>query len=417
MRQSQLFQITLKNDPVGEKAKSARLLTRADFIQKTASGIYAFLPLGWKVHQRLAELIRKSMFSLGAQELLLPSLQPKELWERSDRWESYVPKLFKLEDVHGKAYTIAPTHEELIAELASKRIKSYKELPFAIFQIQNKFRNETRAKGLLRTREFFMKDLYSFHVNENDLEDYYQRVSKAYIDIFQKAGLKAIQVEAATGSIGGHLSHEYAVLHESGEDKIYTCESCDYAVNAEVGEHSRQCPRCGKEALESKQGIELGHTFQLGTKYSEIFNVNYLDRKGERRLVHMGCYGIGVGRLMAAVVEVNHDQQGICWPLLIAPLAVHLVVLNRDEKLSKEAEKLYKQLLDNKIEVLFDDRQISAGEKLVDADLIGLPLRVVLSERTLSKKQIEVKKRKDKKAVNIYFDQLVPYLKKEINGR
>lgn len=409
MLQSQLFAKIKKEVSSEVQSISHKLLLRGDFIEQLASGIYSFLPLGWLVHEKIASIIRDELNKIGAQEVHLPVLQPKILWESTNRWDSFEPPLFKLKDQHGHLFALGPTHEEVITDLASRRISSYKDLPLALYQIQLKFRNETRAtSGLLRTVEFYMKDLYSFHATEQDLSHYYEKVKNAYLKIFKRCNLNAKVVQAATGSIGGTMSHELMVLAQTGEDKIAFCLSCDFAANCEILDKTVKCPQCKKE-LQITSAIEQGHIFNLGQKYSNVFNLAFLNKQGKKESVYMGCYGIGIGRLMATVVEVNHDDKGIIWPIEISPFDVHLIVINQEHSdIFKKAQRIYKTLKEHSVNVLFDDRKdMSAGEKFVESDIIGIPLRIVVSKRTLKKDSVEIKKRFEKEGRLVKIDNLL----------
>jgi len=394
MKQSQLFAKIQKEAPKGAETISHKYLTRGDFIDQTAAGIYSFLPLGWRVHTKIENIIKEEMDNLSCQELFLPTLIPKKFWQETDRWKNIDPPLFKVKDRHQKEYGLGPTHEEIITDLTRKRIKSYQDLPFYLYQIQNKFRNEMRATGgLLRVREFVMKDLYSFNSSEKEAMDFYEKVKKAYSKIFKRCGLEVVSVEAESGTIGGSLSHEFMLLAETGEDKIVICSKCGYGANLEKAGNVKECPQCqGK--LEKKSCIEVGHTFYLGTKYSQAMNAKFVNKDGQEKPIIMGCYGIGLGRLMAAVVEALHDEKGIIWPAKMAPYQIHLIALTGDKKAKEAADRVYDILLENKVEVLYDERdEKSAGEKFAEADLIGIPLRMVVSEKTAAKDSIELKKR------------------------
>ncbi len=398
MYQSKLFYKTLKNAPKEAEIISHKLLLRGGFISQLASGIYSFLPLGHIVHEKIKNLIKQEMNNIGAQEILLPALQPKELWEKSKRWDHMDPPLFRIKDRHNKEFALGSTHEEVITDLLKSRIQSYKDLPLALFQIQTKFRNEMRfAGGLLRTREFTMKDLYSFHFNEKDLKRFFDKVLKAYDNIFKQCGLDALKTEASGGVFTKEKTYEFQVLSKVGEDRILHCEKCLWAANLEVAKLSKKCPQCQGKLIKD-DSIEIAHTFKLGTKYSQSFDLNFIDEKGKKKPVVMGCYGIGIGRLMGTVVEMNNDKKGIIWPEKIAPFKVHLIQIGNNSKIRKSAEKLYKDLQEKEIEVLYDDREDkSSGEKFAEADLIGIPYRIVISERTLEKDSLELKNRnKDK---------------------
>lgn len=414
MKQSKLFSKTKKDLPEDIEAASHKWLLKGDFIDQLCSGIYSFLPLGQKVHNNVEELIREEMNKIGAQEVFLPSLQPKELWQKTGRWDNMAPPLFKVKDQHDREYALGPTHEEVITQLAKGRIESYRDLPQAVFQIQNKFRNEMRATGgLLRTREFLMKDLYSFHATKKSLDNYYQDVKKAYFRIFEKCNLKAVAVEADPGAIGGSQSEEFMIESPSGEDEVLVCTGCDFGANREKVGEIEECPECGAE-LEKRSCIEEAHAFYLGDKYSKDMGATFTTKKGEQKPVLMGCYGVGVGRLMATVVEVNHDDQGIIWPLEIAPFQVHLIQVETDKKVERTAKRVVKSLQQEGIEVLYDERDKSAGEKLVEADLIGIPFRLVVSEKSLEQDSVEVKMRVEDEVELIPTDKITREMESRI---
>jgi len=411
MRQSQLFCKTKKEAPKEAEVISHKYLVRGDFIEQSFSGVYRFLPLGLRVLKKLEEIIREEMQKLGAQEIYLPVLQNKNLWIETSRWKTIDPPLFKLKDRHQKETALGSTHEEEITDIVRRRVKSYQDLPFSIFQIQDKFRNEMRATGgLLRTREFLMKDLYSFHINEKDLANFYQKVKRSYFKIFKRCGLKAICVEASPGTIGGELSHEFMVISENGEDRILVCQKCGWGANIEKVGEIKKCRLC-QSSLEKKNSIEVGHIFNLGTKYSQAMKANFRDKDGKEKLIFMGCYGIGLPRLMATVVEIHHDEKGIIWPKEVAPHQIHLIeVKSQKSKVKSVAEKIYQNLQEQGFEVLWDDREDkSAGEKFAEADLIGIPLRIVVSEKTLAKNSIEIKKRDEKKTKLIKIKDILKY--------
>ncbi len=411
MKLSQLFAKTKKETPKETEVISHRYLTRADFIEQSFSGVYRFLPLGFRVLKKIEKIIREEMLNLGAQEMYLPVLQNKNLWLETDRWQTIDPPLFKLKDRHKKEIALGSTHEEEITDIVRHRVKSWQDLPLYLFQIQDKFRNEMRASGgLLRTREFLMKDLYSFHNSEKDLINFYNKVKKSYFRIFKRCGLKAVCVEASPGTIGGKLSHEFMLISEAGEDKILICKRCGFGANIEKVGKIKKCPKC-RSNLEKKNCIEVGHIFNLGIKYSKIMGARYLDKNGKSKPIIMGCYGIGLSRLMAAVVEINHDKKGIIWSKEISPFDIHLIEIGggQENKIKNETEKLYKNLGREGIEVLYDDRDKSAGEKFVDADLMGIPIRIVISEKTLEKNCVEVKKRDQEKVRLVKIDQISNY--------
>ena len=416
MRQSELFSKTLKEIPREEKSVNAQLLLRGGFIDKLMGGIYTFLPLGFLVLKKIEKIIREEMTAIGAQEVLMPVLHPKENWQKTGRWQIF-DVLFKLKGRDKKEYALGPTHEEVLVPLAKKFIFTWKDLPVAVFQIQDKFRDELRVKGgLLRCKEFIMKDLYSMHPDQKNLEQFYKKVIKAYFKIFKRCGIKEkTYLTLASGGTFSRYSHEFQTICPFGEDLIYVCQKCNLAINQDIKSKIKKCPNCGSKDFKREKAIEVGNIFQLGAKYSLPFDFKFKTKKGKEKPVIMGCYGIGLGRLMAAIVEINHDSQGIIWPLEVAPFHIHLITLKSgkkrtDQKIQKEGEKIYQILQKAKFEVLYDDRkEKSPGEKFVDADLIGIPFRAVISENTLKKNSIEIKKRGAKKLQLIKKSSLIKF--------
>lgn len=398
MLQSKLFTKTLKDSPKDEISLNAALLTRAGFIDKLSAGVYTYLPLGLRVLRKIQNIVREEMDAIGGQEILMPALQPKELWEKTGRWDE-VDILFKLEGAGGKEFTLGSTHEEVVTPLVKKFAASYKDFPILVYQIQDKFRNEPRAKsGLLRGREFSMKDLYSFHTNEKDLENFYEKSKEVYLNIFKRCGLDAIIAEAS-GGIFSKYSHEFQVVTEYGEDTIYHCDKCLYAQNKEIAKmkDGDKCPKCKDGKVQEAKTIEVGNIFKLKTKFSESFGYKYVAEDGKKKPVLMGCYGIGPSRVMGSIVEVYNDKNGIIWPENIAPFKVHLIQVGDDKEVANNAEKVYHELLDKNVEILFDDRtDLSAGQKFAEADLIGIPYRLVVSGKTGDR--VEVKRRDEDKA-------------------
>ena len=410
MLYSKLFGKTNKSAPRGAKAISHKLLMQGGYIDRAlAPGVYSFLPLGLRTFRKIENIIRQEMNNIGGQEILLPTLQPKTLWEETDRWDNMDPPLFKLRDRHKKELALGPTHEEVITDLIRKFIHSYRDLPIYLYQIQNKFRNEMRSTGgLLRTREFMMKDLYSFHKNGRDLNNYFSQVEAAYFRIFSRCGLSVVEVEASGGTIGGSQTKEFIAISETGEDKIVFCPHCQWGANLEKGDKYYQCPHC-RGKIEKKKGIEVGHVFKLGTRYSGKMKANFVDKDDKRKPFYMGCYGIGLGRLMATIVEIHHNKKGIIWPQEVAPFDVHLVSL---EGTSQKNKKVYQRLINDSFEVLYDNRvDVSAGEKFADADLIGSPVRLVISKKTGD--AIEWKYRQSDKAELLQYNEVVKKLKTE----
>ncbi|MEI6379030.1 MAG: aminoacyl--tRNA ligase-related protein [Candidatus Falkowbacteria bacterium] len=410
MKLSKLFTRTLKENPREETSLNAQLLMRAGFIDKLAAGIYTFLPLGLRVHNKICQVVRQEIDDIDGQELLMPALTPREVWDTTGRWESF-DALFKLKGNDGKEYALGATHEEIVTPTVAKHVFSYKDLPCAVYQIQTKFRNELRAKaGLMRGREFSMKDLYSFHANEEDLNEYYKLAQKAYFRIFERLGL--LDVTYLTYSSGGAFSkysHEFQAVTPAGEDTIHICDACKIAVNQEIVVEVGGCPSCGNKDLHSEKAVEIGNIFKLGTRFTKPFEFTYLDANGQDQPVIMGCYGLGPSRLMGTIVEISHDDKGMIWPREVAPYLVHLISLKQNEAV----EKLYQSLAKAGIEALYDDRELSAGEKFAEADLMGMPYRVLVSEKTLAQGSAEVKTRATGQVEIIKLDKLVEYLVKQ----
>ena len=555
MYYSKLLIPTLKESPADAEVVSHKLMVRAGMIRQLAAGIYSILPLGLRVLKKVEAIIREEMNQIGGQEVFLPSIQPAELWQESKRWNFYGKELLRMKDRHDREFCYGPTHEEVITDIVRKEIKSYRQLPTILYQIQTKFRDEVRPRfGIMRGREFIMKDAYSFHANEVDTQKTYGKMAKAYTNIFRRCGLEFKQVQADSGTIGGSFSHEFAVLADSGEDEIGFCEACGYASNIELAEAQQApitiptknleelkethtpgkktveevssfldlpceqivktillenenglvaglvrgdheinpikmknmigcewllpaaektiteklklpcgyigpvgldipiyadqelaslqnfvtganktdthftgvqiqrdlaikkfgdlrrilagdpCSRCDEGKYQIKRGIEVGHIFILGTKYSEAMKAVYLDSNGKENLMAMGCYGIGVGRTAAASVEQNHDEKGIVWPLNLAPFEVIIIPVNfKKDNLKNTCESIYNQLLEIGLEVLLDDREDRLGVKLKDADLIGIPMQVIVGPKNLDEGNVEVKIRKTQAS------QLHPY--------
>lgn len=564
MRFSRLFGKTLKEKPSEADSVSHQLLLRASMVQQVATGIYSYLPLGWRVLKKIEQIIREEMDKAGGQELMMPTLQPFELWEQSGRYPSFGKTLFTITDRKEHKLVLGPTHEEVITDLVRRFVQSYRDLPLLLYQIQNKFRDEPRSRGgLLRVREFIMKDLYSFHADESSLDQTYQDMLQAYADVFNRCGLPSVVVEADSGAIGGKESHEFMLIAETGEDEIIHCQKCGYAANVEKAQITKpkaetkaplpleeiatpniktieeiakfvgipasqtlkavfyyadgqvvfaiirgeleinevklknllkavdlrlatdaevktaglvagsaspigikgikviaddsitmgtnfvagankpdthlknvnyprdfqvdlmadiaiahpgdSCSKC-QAKLVSQHGIEVGHVFKLGTFLSEKLDASFLDQNGASHPIIMGCYGIGLGRLLAAAVEQNHDEKGIIWPVAIAPYHIYLCSLQTDNsEVNNAAEKLYNDLTKENLEVLFDDRPESPGVKFNDADLLGIPLRLTVSPRTLQSQSVEVKWRNQKQAQLLPLGEIIPRAKDLLN--
>ena len=360
MRQSKLFTKTIKEAPKDEKSINAQFLLRGGFVHKEMAGVYTFLPLGNRVLKNIENIIREEMNKIGGQEILMPVLQPKSLWEKTDRWSKGVGEvMYKTKDDSGKEFGLGPTHEEILTNIASKYIKSYSDLPSYIYQIQTKFRKEPRARsGLLRGREFGMKDLYSFHPSEEDFRNYYEIVKKSYFKIFKRCGLSSISTEASGAGFTKEYTHEFQVLAKDGEDSIVYCQKHHFVQNKEIAKLKKgdRCPVC-KGAIREGKSIEVGNIFPLGTKYSKDLNAYFIDKDGKRKLIVMGCYGIGSTRVMGAIVEVCHDNKGIIWPEEVAPFKIHLIPVEDNREVIKAANKLYLDLQKQNIEVLYGDRK------------------------------------------------------------
>jgi prolyl-tRNA synthetase len=410
MKQSEYFIKTIKEVPADEVAVNAQLLIRGGFVDKLMAGVYSYLPLGLRVLRNIKKIVREEMQELG-DEVLMPALQPKALWTETNRWDEMKDILFKFKGRGGADICLGPTHEENVVDIARKRVNSYKDLPFALFQIQDKFRNEPRAKnGLLRGREFLMKDLYSFHSSTEDLQEYYERVKAVYMRMYDRLGMPSIAVEASGGTFSKDFSHEFQTLTSSGEDTVFHC-SCGWAQNKEIAKVKKgdKCPECKDGVVIMSKGAEVGNIFKLGQKYSKSMNMSFANKEGKQENVYMGCFGFGLSRAMGTIVEINHDKDGIIWPKNIAPFQVHLLALGDDDKILAAANKVYVELKKNSIDVLFDERKESIGVKLKEADLIGMPIRLVVSAKT--NEMIEYKERDSDDVRNIAFDDVVKLIK------
>lgn len=406
MLYSKLFGKTVKDISSEEVSLNAKLLTRAGFIRRELAGVYNYLPLGLRVLNKISDIVRDEMNKAGGQEILLSALQNKDSWDATGRWGTF-DVLFKLKSQQNTEYALGPTHEEVLVPLVSQFISSYRDLPLSLYQIQIKFRDELRAKsGILRGREFLMKDLYSFHADEKDFKKYYEVMKASYMKVFKRLGLNAIEVEASGGAFS-EFSHEYQVITENGEDEIIYCPGGDFAQNTEISkvEAGKQCD-LGHGPLQKVKTIEVGNIFPLGSKFSDAFNLTYKDENGKEKPVIMGCYGIGISRLMGTIVEVHSDEKGIIWPESVAPFKVYLISIGKD----KEADSLYKELTEKGIEVLYDDRENKTpGEKFADCDLLGIPCRVVLSGK-LEEGKVELKKRTESEVSIVSKEELLKVL-------
>lgn len=401
MLASKNFAPLIKDTPAEAEVISHQLLLRSGMIRKVASGIYNWLPLGFKTLKLVENIVREEMASTGSQEIFMPMVQPRDLWEDSKRWDKFGPELLRFKDRHERDFCLGPTHEEIITDLIRNNLSSYKELPLSLFQIQTKFRDEIRPRyGIMRGREFLMKDAYSFHLDQECLNDTYQTIREAYKAVFNRLGLDYKIVKADSGAIGGEISEEFHVLAESGEDTLAFSEESEIAINAEllINENESIDSLQGKtfpdsqEEIKLAKGIEVGHIFQLGNVYSSAMNATVLDENGNRQALQMGCYGIGVSRIVAAAIEQNHDDKGIIWPKNIAPIQISILPIFKES--SDEtfifAEKLYKDLSKLGLRVMLDDRQERFGKKITESELVGSSYAVVIGKSYIENKTIEL---------------------------
>jgi prolyl-tRNA synthetase len=393
MRASKFYIATRKEAPAEAELLSHQLLVRAGMVRLLGSGLYTIMPLGLRVLKKIEMIIRDELNDTGCIELLMPAIQPADLWKESGRWEEFGPQMLKIKDRHEREFCFGPTHEEVITDIIRKEINSYKQLPINLYQIQMKFRDEIRPRfGVMRAREFLMKDSYSFHTNFDCLKETYQKMFKAYESIFEKIGLEFRVVSADNGTIGGDASHEFHVLADSGEDVLVYDEHSDFAANIEL---AKDHPDIKK--FKTCRGIEVGHIFQLGTKYSEKMSANFIAEDGTSKPVIMGCYGIGVSRIVAATIEQSHDEKGIVFPPSIAPFEVIITPIGYDKSTTVKnyADKLYDDLIKQGFDVLLDDRGLRPGVMFSEADLIGIPHRITVGEKTISENKYEYKNRSE----------------------
>ena len=408
---SKIFIPTLKDSPQDAEVISHQLMLRAGMIRKVSSGIYTWLPLGLKVLRKIENIVREEMDQSGAQEVLMPMVHPKELWEETKRWEKMGPELLRFKDRHDRDFCLGPTHEEVITDLVRNNVKSYKELPLNIYQIQTKFRDEIRPRyGVMRGREFLMKDSYSFNIDEASLQETYLLMRNTYKKILERIGLEYKIVKADSGAIGGDASEEFHVLAENGEDTIAISDASEFAINTELllnkGEdistlEGKPSPD-GNGVIEIKKGIEVGHIFQLGKIYTELMKVNVLNQEGKAVDLFMGCYGIGVSRLVAAAIEQNNDGKGILWPESIAPYEVNIVAIGytKEPKIADAANNLSEQLQSMGYEVIVDDRKDGYGTKMKDAELIGIPVNIIIGNKFVESGEVELKHRNGQSSTN-----------------
>ena len=419
---SKLFVPTTRQDPSDAELISHKLMVRSGMIKKTAAGIYNWLPIGYRVLKKVENIVRKNLDNFGAQEILMPMVQPAELWKESLRFDQYGKELLKFKDRSERDFVLGPTHEEIICEIFRSYPISYKELPINLYQIQTKFRDEIRPRfGVMRCREFLMKDAYSFDIDEKGMEKSYENMKDAYISTFDDIGLDYRIVKADAGNIGGDVSEEFHIIADSGEDLLAISDASDFAANVEVLEYEKdpseldgQPSPDGKGKLIIKRGIEVGHIFQLGQKYSEKMSVSIKDSSGKGIDSFMGCYGIGVSRIVAAAIEQNHDDKGIIWPYAIAPFHVNVICLDpKKEEVLKECESVYQIIKDAGHDVLLDDRDIRAGQKFTDNEILGVPFSIVIGPKNFSNNSFEFVIRKTNEKLDLNIDEIKQRLEEE----
>ena len=416
---SKLFVPTVKEDPSDAELISHKLMVRSGMIKKTAAGIYSWLPIGLKVLKKVEEIVRKNLNNFDAEEILMPMVQPAELWKESGRYGEYGKELLKFDDRSNRGFVLGPTHEEIICEIFRSHPKSYKDLPVNLYQIQTKFRDEIRPRfGVMRSREFLMKDAYSFDIDEKGLVKSYGKMKDAYISIFDEIGLDYRIVKADSGNIGGDISEEFHILADSGEDLIAVSDRSDFAANVEVLNYDKDPSELegkkspdGKGKLKIKRGIEVGHIFQLGQKYSQAMNVGVKDMNGNSIHPFMGCYGIGVSRIVAAAIEQNHDDKGIQWPDKITPFGVNIICLDPEsDEIMKVCSEIYSILKKSGFDPLLDDRDIRAGIKFKEHELLGIPYSIIIGPNNFKNTKLEFGIRAQNEKIDMKLDDIKKYL-------
>ena len=416
---SKLFVPTVKEDPSDAELISHKLMVRSGMIKKTAAGIYSWLPIGLKVLKKVEEIVRKNLNNFDAEEILMPMVQPAELWKESGRYGEYGKELLKFDDRSNRGFVLGPTHEEIICEIFRSHPKSYKDLPVNLYQIQTKFRDEIRPRfGVMRSREFLMKDAYSFDIDEEGLVKSYGKMKDAYISIFDEIGLDYRIVKADSGNIGGDVSEEFHILADSGEDLIAVSDSSDFAANVEVLNYDKDPSDLegkkspdGKGKLKIKRGIEVGHIFQLGQKYSQAMNVGVKDMNGKSIHPFMGCYGIGVSRIVAAAIEQNHDDKGIQWPDKITPFGVNIICLDPEsDEIMKVCSEIYSILQKSGFDPLLDNRDIRAGIKFKEHELLGIPYSIIIGPNNFKNTKLEFGIRAQNEKIDMKLDDIKKYL-------
>ena len=419
---SKLFVPTTRQDPSEAELASHKLMIRSGMIKKTAAGIYNWLPIGLNVLKKVENIVRNNLNNYGAQEILMPMVQPAELWTESERYEQYGKELLKFQDRSQRDFVLGPTHEEIMCEIFRSYPISYKDLPINMYQIQTKFRDEIRPRfGVMRSREFLMKDAYSFDINEKGMENSYLNMKNAYISTFDEIGLDYRIVKADAGNIGGDVSEEFHIIADSGEDLLAISDSSEFAANVEVLEYNKDPSELdgsdspdGNGKLQIKRGIEVGHIFQLGQKYSEKMSATIKDSTGTDINVFMGCYGIGVSRIVAAAIEQNHDEKGIIWPYSIAPFHVNVICLDPSkEEVIKECQSVYQILRDAGHDVILDDRDIRAGNKFTDNEILGIPYSIILGPRNYANNKYEFLSRATGEKQELNIDEIKQILEEK----
>lgn len=412
MKMSRLVSTPEKLAPANAETVNHKLLVQAGFVRQLMAGVYTYLPLGLRVLRKLEKIVREEMDAIGGEEILMPMLHPADIWKTSGGWDK-VDVLFKLKSRTEKDYALGQSQEEVVTPTMKEFIKSYRNLPRAPYHIQWKFRDELRSKsGILRGREFLMKDMYSFHMDQADFDRFYEIAKKAYIRVFERMGLTAKVTEASGGAFTEKVSYEFEVLTDAGEANTLYCDKCDFCVNVDdiaTYKENDTCPRCSEDKLKPAKAAEVGNVFDLGQKYSKAFDLKVSNEKGENIYPIMGCYGIGISRTMGVIVEKYHDDKGIIWPSEVAPFTVHITDLQQTEK----AQEIYEALNSKGIETIWDDRDVSLGNKLADADLIGCPFRVLVSEKSLASGGIEVKLRKTGEIEIMSLEKFISYFGKK----
>jgi prolyl-tRNA synthetase len=395
MRLSKTFSKPFKTLAGEGDSLNYQLLTRGGFVEQLMAGTYTYLPLGLRVLRKIEAVVREEMNLLEAEEILMPTLHPKANWVKTGGWDS-IDVLFKIKSRTGNEYALGQSEEEVVTPLVLTRAPSYKQYPVKVYQIHWKYRDELRAKsGLLRGREFFMKDMYSFHTTQEDFDNFYEQAKESYLRIYTRLGLVAKVTEASGGNFTDKISYEFEVLTNAGEDVIYYCNTCDFCVEDEIAnvKPGDECPRCGKDKLQEAKSAEVGNVFDLGRKFGKAFDMGYVDEHDQKQFPIMGCYGIGISRVMGVIAEKYADDKGVAWPEIVAPAHVHIVRLGDDAAVTKAADDLYAMLQKAGLEVIYDDRDAPAGAKFADADLIGVPVRLTMSRKTLEQDSVELKYR------------------------